>query len=298
MKNYEVADRTFDRRKFITAAGLSMIALAGCANNVSAEQKPSTSLISTEIPLAPPTPEMRDVKPELERAWSDIIHGNQEKPGRRGRIDIAVFDSKTGQISNASSNDSGRFKTASIIKLSILEKLLMDQPDWVRQNIDYLRPMITLSDNTIAQKEWSKINKNGNEMQEFFNTIGAPGIIAGPGGNLFSTLTTATEQLAVVNNFAYSTHMRPEDSALTRDLLHQVVPSQRWGVTGGVPSNVMVELKNGWVGERRNSIGHVSGEGVDYTIAALTDDGGSDAYDIETIEQLSAATWQIMRKNA
>jgi beta-lactamase class A len=293
MKNLETTTYTFDRRTFLTGIGLSLSAAAIAGYGSHEMPSPQVTLTTGEEkfapPLVPPAPEKVDVRLELEQAWHEIIRT------RSGRIDVALFDSATGQTSRASSPDAGKFKTASIIKLAILEKLLMDEPDWVRDNASYIRPMITVSDNGVAQNLWVRINRNGNEMQEFFKLIGAGETEAGPGGNLFSTMTNATDQLMVVNNVAYAAHMRPEDAAFAKDLLHQVVPGQRWGVTGGVPGDVTVELKNGWVDERRHSIGHVSGQGVDYTIAVLTDDGPGAGEDMKTIELLSAKAWQIMR---
>jgi len=287
MRNYE-NEVSVDRRRFLAGIGLlSAMAITGCQAEASSAQIVLASDEKFLPPLAPPAPETRDARGDLQQAWQEIIDD------RAGRIDIAAFNSATGQISRAS-NTNEKFKTASIIKLSILEKLLMDQPDWARSNVSYISPMITLSDNTVASALWSRVGGTG-EMQAFFNSIGAGGIIAGGyDGGLFSTLTTATDQLAVVNNAAYAAHMRPEDAEFARNLLRQVTPGQRWGVTGGVPTGVSVELKNGWVDERRHSIGHVNGQGIDYTIAVLTDDGPGAGYDTETIELLSAKTWQIM----
>ncbi len=291
MKHFENTANLTDRRTFLRGIGiLSAVALTGCSHNAIGASPPQVRLASDEQlmpPLVPPSPERADVHLELEQAWQEIIDG------RPGRIDTALYDSSTGQISHASSPNAGRFKTASIIKLAILEKLLMDQPDYVRDNIDMISPMITVSDNIVAQKMWDHLGGSP-VMQEFFNTIGAGETISGPDGNLFSTATTAAEQLMVINNAAYSAHMRPDDAALVRDLLRQVAPDQRWGVSGGVPSDVIVELKNGWVDERRNSIGHISGHGIDYTLAVLTDEGPDASTDIETIELLSAKAWQMM----
>ena len=274
--------------------------MAGIALNISgstnAEAEPSIPVAPivqevVPIPLAPPSPEIYDVKPELERVWQETISK------RAGRIDIAVFNNATGNISHAGNSEGNPFKTASIIKLAILERLLMVDPVWARENESYIRPMITQSDNGIATALWTKVG--GTEsMQEFFNQVGAPGTIASGGGGLFNTMTTAVDQVMVAKAAAYPNPLRPEDVEFTKNLLHQVVPDQRWGISGGVPGDVLVESKNGWVDERRNSIGHVSGQGVDYTIAVLTDDGPGAAYDMDTIEQLSAATWQIMRAAA
>ncbi len=58
--------------------------------------------------------------------------------------------------------------------------------------------------------------------------------------------------------------------------MEHITPDQDWGVSGGVPHNVTVALKNGWLptGEygswEINSIGWVRGDRRDYLIAVLT----------------------------
>jgi hypothetical protein len=78
--------------------------------------------------------------------------------------------------------------------------------------------------------------------------------------------------------------------------LRGVVGSQHWGVSGGVPTNIAVELKNGWLpydgGWVINSIGHVYGDGRDYVMAVYTRDSPSMAAGIATIEGLSTLAWQ------
>ncbi len=285
--------------KFKTLLAIGLIgttALAAC--NSPAEAKPQQPITSTTTelmpppPLAPPSPiETLPVSTELENAWSEIASE------RQGNIDIAVFDAHTGQTAHYSKTGE-RIKTASIVKLSILERLAMLDPLWVEQNKMYIKPMITESSNAIASTLWNKVG-GASGMQEFYNHIGANSTIAGAGGSWGGTATTALNELLVVNNAVYpNATLLPESRAIITDFMHQVVPGQRWGVTAGVPADVSVGNKNGWYADRCNSIGHVSGQGVDYTIAVLTDgnlDKNSECiYGRETIGLLSAATWQIM----
>lgn len=79
--------------------------------------------------------------------------------------------------------------------------------------------------------------------------------------------------------------------------MESVIPSQRWGISGGVPAGVTIANKNGWSpltghGWIVNSIGVVEGQGRHYVIAVLTEDNPSMAYGITTIEGLAARVWQ------
>ena len=84
-------------------------------------------------------------------------------------------------------------------------------------------------------------------------------------------------------------------------LMQGVTPSQRWGVSGGVPPQVTVALKNGWLPLRGtdsdwqiNSVGWVSGAGRNYLMAVLTTGNPSEQYGIDTIDRLAAMVWQQM----
>jgi hypothetical protein len=83
--------------------------------------------------------------------------------------------------------------------------------------------------------------------------------------------------------------------------MEDVTPSQRWGVSGGVPANVTVALKNGWLPLRGNSdwqvnsVGWIHGSGRDYLMAVLSAGNPSEQYGIDTIGQLAAMAWQGMR---
>jgi hypothetical protein len=84
-------------------------------------------------------------------------------------------------------------------------------------------------------------------------------------------------------------------------LMENVTPSQRWGVSGGVPAQVTVALKNGWLPLNAadtdwqiNSVGWISGSGRSYLIAVLTSGNPTEQYGIDTIDRLSAVAWNHM----
>jgi hypothetical protein len=79
--------------------------------------------------------------------------------------------------------------------------------------------------------------------------------------------------------------------------MENIIPSEAWGVTGGVPSGVTVALKNGWLplqGEsdwQVNSIGWVDGDGRDYILAVLTTGNATEQDGIDTIDNVSTMLW-------
>src|SRR6202000_1999648 len=68
-------------------------------------------------------------------------------------------------------------------------------------------------------------------------------------------------------------------------LMENVTADQRWGVSGGVPAQATVALKNGWLpldsAQRDwqvNSVGYVSGRGRDYLMAVLSTGNPTEQY--------------------
>ncbi len=85
-------------------------------------------------------------------------------------------------------------------------------------------------------------------------------------------------------------------------LMERVTPSQRWGVSGGVPRGVTVALKNGWLpltsaGDdwQINSVGWIHGDGRDYLLAVLTTGNATEQDGIAVIDKLAATVWRKMR---
>lgn len=259
------------------------------------EPLPPPAPIVAEAPTAttPQTIEKHSIRESLSAEWASIMKN------RQGRVDVAVFDSRTGETIRFT-NSNEPFKTASIIKLSILERLLMVDAAYAHEHRSYVAPMITVSDNEVAEDLWANRVGGTSGMQTLFNdTLHIDGTRAAGGGGLYNTLTTAPDQLEVVKAVTYpGGPLSPENAEFARQLMREVIPGQRWGISGGVPADVLIENKNGWVNNRRNSIGHVSGRGVDYVFAALTDDGKNGQNNEETISLLAAATWRQLSSSA
>ncbi|KGN40073.1 serine hydrolase [Knoellia aerolata] len=100
-------------------------------------------------------------------------------------------------------------------------------------------------------------------------------------------LVTLLDALALGTAVIHAGHR-----AHIRHLMAGVVPAQRWGVADPpLPESVYTETKNGWGpltgGYRLNSIGRVTGDGRNYTMAILTRSPQGFAYGKETINGLS-----------
>lgn len=220
--------------------------------------------------------------------------------GRHGEITAAVYDIETGQEYLLNPRDTE--KTASTIKVDILATALhlaqlKHQPLPANEAAAAV-PMITQSDNDAAANLYDDIG-GWNAIGPFDKSIGMTHTTPNAQGYFGETYTTAADQIALLKQV-----MLPggELSRASRryeyELMRHVIASQRWGITGGVPSTAAVAIKNGWLPESTgwhvNSIGRVQGDGRDYLIAVYTSFDSSWAYGIDTIERIAAAAWQAM----
>ena len=228
--------------------------------------------------------------------------------GRTGTVLAAVYDVRTGQTWRLGQ---GRPQAeASVVKLDVLETLLSERggDGGLSASDDSLaRQMIEDSDNTAATSLWYEVG--GPARIRVFNadagltrTTPSPCVVCAgfswPGWGL--STTTPADQIALLRKLITPSSLltgAERDYALS--LLENVTPSQRWGVSGGVPAQVTVALKNGWLplagvdsDWQINSVGWISGGGRNYLMAVLITGNPTEQYGIDTIDQLSAMVWQ------
>ncbi len=220
--------------------------------------------------------------------------------GRQGETTAAVYDIETGQEYLLNPQDTE--KTASTIKVDILATALhlaqLQHHPLPADEAAVAVPMITQSDNDAAEDLYDDIG-GWNAIGPFDTSIGMTHTTPNDQGYFGETYTTAADQITLLKQVmlpggALSTASRQYEY----ELMRHVIASQRWGITGGVPSNATVAIKNGWLPESSgwhvNSIGRVQGDGRDYLIAVYTSFDSSWAYGIDTIERIAASAWQAM----
>jgi beta-lactamase class A len=202
---------------------------------------------------------------------------------------------------------------ASIVKLDVLEALLArdtaEGQALSSQDRALSQTMIEDSDNTATTDLWEAVG-SAPGMRAFNDQLGlndttpstcvmCPGF-PWPGWGL--STTTPEDQLQLLREVVEPNAVfTADDRSFALDLLENVTPDQRWGVSSGVSPNATVALKNGWLplndadsDWQINSIGWVSGDGRNYLVAVLTTGNPSEAYGIDTIDQLSALVWTAM----
>jgi Beta-lactamase enzyme family len=230
---------------------------------------------------------------------------------RAGVIVAAVYDVRTGQtwqLGRGQPQDE-----ASVVKLDVLETLLA-QRDRTGTGLSasdrtLAGQMIEDSDNDAATSLWNEVG--GPSSIRSFNSaagladtvpsscVNCPGF-PWPGWGL--TTTVPRDQLTLLRALVEpNSLLTSAERGYALSLMESVTPDQRWGVSGGVPAQATVALKNGWLPLNSadsdwqiNSVGWISGSGRDYLMAVLTTGNPTEQYGIDTIDQLAATVWQDM----
>ena len=233
--------------------------------------------------------------------------------GRAGTVVAAVYDIGTGRTWDL--GHGGPQAEASVVKLDILEALLAERGQGSSIGLSasdrsLAEQMIEDSDNAAATSLWyaaGGLAKIGsfNARAGLTSTVPSSCVVCPgfpwPGWGL--TKTTPDDQLALLKQLVTpGSLLSGADRDYALSLMEDVTPSQRWGVSGGVPAQVTVALKNGWLplpgsgsNWQVNSVGWIHGGGRDYLMAVLSTGNPSEQYGIDTIGQLAALAWQGMR---
>ncbi len=231
--------------------------------------------------------------------------------GRRGRVEVAVYDLSAGQ--QWTLGQSAPQAGAGVVTLEILQAVLSQRT--VQRTVlslteqELTPPMIEQSDDGAGTTLWGDAgaakgmrafgHKAGLAQTSPSSCLQCPGSF-GPGWEL--TTTTPQDQITLLRQLVQpSGVLDKNDQKYALDLLESVTPSQRWGVSGGVPGGVTVALKNGWLplnaghsNWQVNSVGWVSGGGRDYLMAVLSTGSPTEQYGIDTLSHLGAMVWTAL----
>jgi beta-lactamase class A len=223
----------------------------------------------------------------------------------------AVYDLRTGQTWSVGSGPPQA--EASVVKLDVLETLLAQRrggsAGLAASDRTLAEQMIEDSDNDAATNLWNEVG--GPSSIRSFNSaagladtvpsscVNCPGF-PWPGWGL--TTTVPRDQLTLLRALVEpNSLLTSAERGYALSLMENVTPDQRWGVSGGVPAQATVALKNGWLPLNSadsdwqiNSVGWISGSGRDYLMAVLTTGNPTEQYGIDTIDQLAATVWQDM----
>lgn len=221
----------------------------------------------------------------LKNRWQQIIN-SYGMP-----VSIAIQKADTGEVIDFTNASGQSFVTASTVKVGILEKLLHNQGgNLTGAQLATASRMIEVSDNSAATALYNEIG-GMNGLNELFRELGLTASHCY--GHWGLTMTNATDQLKLLHEIFLnptSNYLNRSGQQVIQNLMAQVTPSQRWGISAG-SSNFYI--KNGWNTTDAwnvSSIGYIPGK---YTIAIYTKNPSYNNCR-NLIEQLAMATRQTV----
>jgi hypothetical protein len=209
--------------------------------------------------------------------------------GRSSSVGLTASDPSLGL--SCAFHRAWHFDSASAIKATIISALI-----YKKHGVSHLTSaqralawlMITQSDNDAATSLWFEVGLSS--LKRFLAAAGMRHTVLDYDAWGLSQLT-AQDELKLLQVL---TTRGPVLNSASRGyilwLMTQVIPSQRWGVPAGAPSDVKVSVKNGWLPDpdtglwHVNSIGAFRGTHIGYQIVILTSGNPSWDYGIDTIE--------------
>jgi beta-lactamase class A len=287
------------RARAVLAILASGLAVAGAAG--------SLLVFSRHDPAARRVPPPRSAS-SAQRLRPDLLTGRVASflATRDGTVLAAVYDLDTRQTWNLGQGPPQ--PEASVVKVEILEALLVQRgrDGLTRRQAALARLMIERSDNNAATDLWRAVGgargvRSFNAAAGLTRTSPSACVVcagfAWPGWGL--TTTTPADQISLLRQLAGPGPLLSDaDRRYVLGLMEDVIPSQRWGITAGVPPQATVALKNGWLpldAARKdwqvNSIGWISGGGRDYLIAVFSTGNPTPQYGVTTIKGLSSLVW-------
>jgi hypothetical protein len=230
---------------------------------------------------------------------------------RSGTVLAAVYDIATGQTWRLARGQPQA--EASVVKLDVLETLLAEKGDsrtgLSATDQSLAQQMIEDSDNAAATSLWYDVGgaagiRSFNAAVGLMHTSPSPCVdcpgFPWPGWGL--TTTTPTDQISLLRELVEpNALLTSAERIYALSLMENVTSSQRWGISGGVPPQATVALKNGWLpldstgtDWQINSVGWISGRRTDYLMAVFTTGNPTEQYGIDTINGLAAIVWKDM----
>jgi Beta-lactamase enzyme family len=257
------------------------LALALCAAEPSSAQAGGASAAASSICQSARHPAL------AARLSSGILSA---LTGRSSAVGLTVYDRVTGVTCKL--HPHWHMDSASVVKVTILSALLRKEHGNLTATQKQLATqMITVSDNNAASALWAETGPTS--LQNFLNLAGMQETQLGPDGYWGLTQITAHDEMTLLKLLTSKNSVLSAASCgYVLNLMAHVIPSERWGVPAGAPTNVTVHVKNGWLpqpthGWRIHSIGSFSGHGRDYMIVVLTWNNTTMTYGVDTVQAVA-----------
>lgn len=223
---------------------------------------------------------------------SRVAGVEQEHPGVRFTAHVIDLDSGCAY----GFNSGHRQQTASVFKVMVMAGTLHEAQQAGRQLTAWerssLETMIRESANPPVRELWRAFGGSPwfAEQAQLFE-LDETRVQGDDGGVWGRTTTSAYDQARLLRQVLLDAPgpLEPEGRQIAFDLMSEVVDSQTWGITAGVPESWTVAQKNGFAGQTTNSVGVVYDAGMepDYVLAVLSFGWSSWPMGVEAVEEIA-----------
>ncbi|HEX5203258.1 MAG TPA: serine hydrolase [Actinoplanes sp.] len=215
---------------------------------------------------------------------------------------VAVLDNKTGQ--RYSYRGAEKYETASVVKVQVLACLLLTAQDKDRDltstELALAKRMITLSDNDATTSLFARLGR-AKAITKCNKRLGLTQTTVS--GSWGLTKTTVDDQVRLLAELVDPEGPLDDES---RDLAHRLMSSvdeaQDWGVPAAAKAGEDFTVKNGWLPRSTennrwiiNSVGRITGDGTDVSIAVLSHGHATMSGGIKVVEKAAKLTRQYLR---
>ncbi len=215
---------------------------------------------------------------------------------------VAVLDRKTGQ--KYSYRGTEKYETASVVKVQVLACLLLtaqdNQRDLTSNELALAKRMIRLSDNDATTSLFAKLGK-ASAITRCNKRLGLTQTTVNSAWGL--TRTTVDDQVKLLSELVDTKGPLDQDS---RDLAHELMSTvdeeQDWGVPAAARTGEKFTVKNGWLPRSTennrwiiNTVGRITGDDTDVSIAVLSHGHASMSGGIAVVEKAAKLTRQYLK---
>jgi beta-lactamase family protein len=215
---------------------------------------------------------------------------------------VAVLDRKTGH--RYSFRGSERYETASVVKVQVLACLLLNAQDNHRDltatELSLAKRMIRYSDNDATTSLFARLGR-APAVTRSNRRLGLTQTTVSSAWGL--TRTTVNDQVKLLAELVDDDGPLDDDSRkLAFKLMSTVDDDQDWGVPVVARSGETATVKNGWLPRSTeggrwiiNTVGRVTGDDVDVSIAVLSHNHGTMSGGISVVEKAAKLTRQHLK---
>jgi beta-lactamase class A len=271
-----------------------VLPLAGAFRNQAATSKASPAPTG-------PSPEELAARERAKRAKA-LDAALQKYSASVPEFSVAVLDKKTG--AKYSFRGTEKYETASVVKVQVLACLLLtaqdDQRDLSSTELALAKRMIRLSDNDATTSLFTRLGK-APAINKCNKRLGLTATTVS--GSWGLTRTTVDDQVKLLAQLVNTKGPLDDDS---RDLAHTLMSTvddeQDWGVPAAAQTGEDFTVKNGWLARSTennrwiiNSVGRITDEDTDVSIAVLSHGHASMSSGITVVEKAAKLTRQYLK---